>query len=69
MCVCVCVCVCVCLCVLAMLAINGRLDISGLPRFAGIGHPNKIKNLLKEPPAKLLKTYLKDNSNIRFVVI
>ena len=66
---CVCVCVCVCLCVLAMLAINGRLDISGLSRFAGIGHPNKIKNLLKEPPAKLVKAYLKDNSNIRFVVV
>ena len=46
-CVCVCVCICVCLCVLAMLAINGRLDISGLPRFAGIGHPKKIKNPLK----------------------
>ena len=63
---------CVCVCVLA---INDGADVSGLPSFASIRHRNTIifntrKTLyLKEPPAKLLKTYLKDNGSIYFVVI
>ena len=67
-----CVCVCVCVCVLTK---NGVVDISDLSSFASIQHRNTIifdsrKTLyLKEPPAKLLKTYLKDNGNICFVVI
>ena len=57
MCVCVCVCVCVlCICVLVMLAINGRVDLSGLSSFASIRVRNTTifdtrKTLcLKEPP-------------------
>ena len=58
-----------------VLTINGGADVSGLPSFASIRDHNTIifdtrKTLcLKEPPAKLLKTYLKDNGNIYFVVI
>ena len=54
----------VCVCVLT---INGGADVSGLPKFASIRHRNTVifdtrKSLcLKEPPAKLLKTYLKEN--------
>ena len=50
-------------------------DVSGLPSFASIRHCDTIvfdskKTLyFKEPPAKLLKTYLKDNGNVCFVVI
>ena len=67
-----CVCVCVCVCVLT---INGGVDVSGLPCFAGIRHCNTIyfdtrrTSYLKEPPAVSLKTYLKDNGNIFFVAI
>ena len=61
-----------CVCVLT---INGEVDVSGLPSFASIRDRSTIifdsrKTLyLKEPTAKLLKTYLKDNGNICFVVI
>ena len=67
-----CVCMCVCVCVLT---IKSWVDISGLPSLASIRHRNTIifdtrKTLyLKEPPAKLLRTNLKGNSNICFVVI
>ena len=60
---------------MCVLTINGGADASGLPSFASIRHRNTIifytRNTLylKEPPAKLLKTYLKDNGNIYFVVI
>ena len=70
MCVCVCVCMCVC-----VLTINAGVNVSGLRSFASIQHRNAItfdtrKSLrLTKPPAKLLKTYLKGNSNICFVVI
>ena len=53
---CVCVCVCVCACVLVMLAINGRVGLSGLSSFANIRHRNTTvfdtrKTLcVKEPP-------------------
>ena len=53
-----------------VLSINGGVDILGLPNFASIRHRNTIifdtrKTLyLKEPPAKLLKIYLKDNGNM-----
>ena len=53
---CVCVCVCVCACVLVMLAINGRVGLSGLSSFASIRHRNTTifdtrKTLcVKEPP-------------------
>ena len=63
---------CVCVCVLT---INGGADIPDYPTFASIRHRSTIifdtrKTLyLKEPLAKLLKTYLKDNVNIYFVVI
>ena len=66
------VCVRVCVCVLT---IDGGVDISGLSSFASIRHRNTIifdtrKSLYrKEPPAKVLKTYLKGNGNICFVVI
>ena len=62
----------VCVCVLT---ISVWVDISGLPCLASIRHRNTIifgtrKSLyLKEPPAKLLKTNLKINGNICFVVI
>ena len=60
-----------CVCVLT---INGMADVSRLSSFASIWHRKKIifdtrKTLYLEPPAKLLKTYLKDNGNIYFVVI
>ena len=67
-----CVSVCVCVCVLT---INAGVNVSGLRSFASIRHRNAItfdtrKTLhLTKPPAKLLKTYLKDNGNICFVVI
>ena len=60
---------------MCVLAINGGADVAGLPSFTSIQHRNTIifdtrKTLyLKEPPAKLLKTYLKDNGNIYFAVI
>ena len=53
-----------------VLSINGGVDILVLPNFASIRHRNTIifdtrKTLyLKEPPAKLLKIYLKDNGNM-----
>ena len=56
---------------LCVLTINIGADVSGL---ASIWHRNTMifdtrKNLyLKEPPAKLLKTYLKNNGNLYFVV-
>ena len=65
-------CVCVCVCVLT---IKSWVDISGLSSLVSIRHRNTIifdtrKTLyLKEPPAKLLRTNLKDNSNMCFVVI
>ena len=71
-------CVCVCVCFVYVLTINGGavgVVVLGLLSFASIRHSNTIifnarKTLyLKEPPAKLLKTYLKDNVNIYFVVI
>ena len=78
-CICVCMYVCMCVCVccvfVCVLTKNGRVNIYGLPRFASIRHRNTIifdtrKTLyLKEPPVKLLKLYLKENSNIFFVVI
>ena len=64
MCVCVCVCVCACVCVCVCVK-NGGVDIYDLPSFAIIQHGNTIifdrrKTLyLKEPPAKLLKIYLR----------
>ena len=70
--VCVCVCVCLCVCVLT---INGGVDDSGLLSFASVRHRNTTisdtrKTLyLKEPPANSLKTYLKDNGTIYFLVI
>ena len=69
MCVRVCVCVCVCMCV------NYKRWGECFRSFASIRHRNAItfdtrKTLhLTKPPAKLLKTYLKDNGNICFVVI
>ena len=60
---------------ICVLAINGGADVAGLPSFTSIQHRNTIisdtrKTLyLKEPPAKLLKTYLKGNGNIYFAVI
>ena len=66
---------CVCVCGVCVLTIKGGVDISGLPSFVSIRHCNTIifdtrKILyLKEPPAKLLKTYLKGNGNICFIVI
>ena len=69
MCVCMCVCLCVCVCV-CVLTIKGGVDIPSLPSFASIRHRNTIifdrrdTLYLKEPPAKLLKTYLKDNDNM-----
>ena len=70
-------CVCACVCVRARVCVNQKwwVDIYGLPSFGSIQHLNAIiydtrKTLyLKEPPAKLLKIYLKDNGNICFVVI
>ena len=53
--ICVCVCPCACVCVLVMLAIIGRVGLSGLSSFASIGHRNTTifdtrKTLcLKEP--------------------
>ena len=58
-----------------LVSINVGVNISGLPSFASIQHRNAIifdmrRTLcLIEPPAKLLKTYLKDSGNICFVVI
>ena len=58
-----------------IVSINVGVNISGLPSFASIQHRNTVifdmrRTLyLIEPPAKLLKTYLKDNGNICFVVI
>ena len=60
---------------MCVLAINDGVDVSDLPGFVSIRHRNTIifdtrKTLyLKEPPTKLLKTCLKDNGNICFVVI
>ena len=74
MCVCVRVCVCVSVCV-CVLTINAGVNVSGLRGFASIQHRNTItfdtrKTLrLRKPPAKLLKTCLKGNGNICFVVI
>ena len=63
-----CVCVCVCVCVLT---INCGVDISGLPSFASnaIMFDTRKTLFLKEPTPKLLKTYLKDNGNICFIVV
>ena len=58
-----------------VLTINSGMDVSGLSSFPSIGHGNTIifdtrKTLyLKETPTKFLKTYLKDNGNICFVVV
>ena len=60
-----------------LLTIHGGVFFSGCfkPGFPSIQHRNTIifdtrKTLyLKEPPTKLLKTYLKDNGDIYFVVI
>ena len=68
---------CARVCVRARVCVNQKrwVDIYGLPSFGSIQHLNAIiydtrKTLyLKEPPAKLLKIYLKDNGNICFVVI
>ena len=70
--VCVCVCLCVCVCVLT---IKGGVDVSGFPSLVNTRHRITVifdtrKTLyLKIPSAKLLKTYLKENDNIYFVVI
>ena len=78
MCVCVCVCVCVCLCVcmfVSMFAINGWADVQVflvMQVFDTVTQSffDTRKTLyLKELPAELLKTYLKENGNIFFVVI
>ena len=72
LCVSVCVCVCVCVCVLT---IKGGVDVSGFPSLVNTRHRitaifDTRKTLyLKIPSAKLLKTYLKENGNIYFVVI
>ena len=58
-----------------VLTIKALADVSGLPSFASIRDRDTIiydtrKTLyLNEPPAKLLKKYLKNNSNIYFIVI
>ena len=61
-----------------VLTIDGWADVLGLPSFASNQHRNTHSTIifdtrktlyLKEPPAKLLKTYLKDNGNIYFLVI
>ena len=58
-----------------VLTIKGRVNVSGLPSFASIRYRNTIifdtrkTWYLKERPVKLLKTYLKDNGNMCFVVI
>ena len=68
----VCVYIYICVCMWE-LTINGGLDISGVLSFASIRHRKTIifdrqKTLyLKEAPAKLLKTYLKNNGSICFV--
>ena len=67
-----CVCIYIYVCMWE-LTINGGLDISGVLSFASIRHRKTIifdrqKTLyLKEAPAKLLKTYLKNNGSICFV--
>ena len=74
LCVCVCVCVYVCVCV-CVLTIKGGVDVSGFPSLVNTRHRITVifdtrKTLyLKIPSAKLLKTYLKENDNIYFVVI
>ena len=58
-----------------VLTIKGGVDVSGLLSFASIRYRNTIifdtrkTWYLKERPVKLLKTYLKDNGNMCFVVI
>ena len=58
-----------------VLTIKGGVDVSGLLSFASIRYRNTIifdtrkTWYLKERPVKLLKTYLKDNGNMCFVVV
>ena len=58
-----------------VLTIKGGADFSGVPNYASIWYRNTIffdmRRILdlKEPPAKHLKTYLKDIGIIYFVVI
>ena len=58
-----------------MLTINARVHVSRLPNFGSIQHQKAIifdtrkTSYLKDSTAKLLKTYLKDNSHIYFIVI
>ena len=60
---------------MCVLTINTWANVSGPPSFASIRDRDTIiyhtiKTLyLNKPPAKLLKTYLKDNSNTYFIVI
>ena len=67
-------CVCVCVCVCVVVNKIAEADVSGLLSFASIRDRDTIiyrtiKTLyLNKPPAKLLKKYLKDNSNIYFIV-
>ena len=69
-----CVCVCVCIYV-SVFAINGWADVQVFPVmqvFDTVTQSlfDKRKTLYpKELPAELLKTYLKNNGNIFFVVI
>ena len=64
-------CVYVCMCVLTFKGGSGCFRCSVMQVFATVTQYFDTKKTLylKEHPAKLLKTYLKDNGNIYFVVI